>query len=912
MNPTKWGDRLQEIQAAEKQVEKYIQYDQKTQILHNLRQARETGSSLLAVVNKHYEYIEQHDQAEERSKFIQLFTPNPTQHNFEAYREYLDKIKTPLETTNSGVRSHPKFKKWQSGEQNLLLLAANPGAGKSVLLKSVLDELEGESDAVCSFFFKLNMGNQHKANIALCKILSELFRAREDLIAGVQDMVKTIDTEDMRFNISRLCEILKQATATVAPGSVTVLLDALDEVDTDQLEALLDQIRHFSDSPVRFLFTSRPIQRVLENFPQSELVLNVNEDTSCSESLSADIAKVAEDQLQHFFQEKKIRDKSLQSKLRDQVQDRVYANRTYLFVGLLYDYLNRQTPRIQLRSWLKVFQSLPSTAFETYRAFLDRIDEEDRPVVKTMLQILLAAQRPLTVTEMNIALEIKDSEEITSTEDLYVQDSKEYEALIHETCHFFLVIYDNRVHFIHQTVEDYLRPRQADDKRPDWLVEDLTDVKCHQTLMDICTRYISSPLLEGPAIDSLEDFLDAPMFTQAEYYHQYAMDPPGIKDYAVRQWLVHLDAIRQGENKEWSEVLDQVRQEYGQEFLAKAELAFCCSSLPAVKEIEVYRRTPVFSSPNRDDALSCLIPSLGLQYLRTGLHQGLTYAIELGQEVQLSGCSQDDSRRAQRLIDLSRTYVMRGLIDRRKEDIECSLDLSEQAIRITSPDHVNRSRALEARAAALGQGFILRFWGEEKINQAIEDIEMALNPVEHTITEQDSKYFSHTRAVILGNRYQSPNKHVGDLDEAIKSAQRAVDMISDMNPLRVVALRSLAILLGLHASETREKDHIARAIAIDRQALGKDRSQDSSLDRAGMLNVFARHLKLQYETSDTKDPAVLEEALHAARSSARLAQKTHVSYKYYHSAYQALRQLAKSEGLSLKDYPGDSESDSTI
>jgi hypothetical protein len=241
--------------------------------------------------------------------------------------------------------------------------------------------------------------------------------------------------------------------------------------------------------------------------------------------------------------------------------------------------------------WVETFKSLPTTVFDTYRALLDNIRKEDRSDVRTMLQIVLAAQRPLTVREMNIALSISTIDVIHSTEDMELLPVENFTAWILETCHFFLVTYDNRIHFIHQTVRDYLLPKPQEDKRPEWLAGDFSEESCHQAIMKSCIKYISTPIVQPPltAVNSLEQFFNAPLYTQLECQqwfcdltqpraastiieHGDSLGVTRIEDslrlseetlmgtyefyeYAFTQWFVHLDFIRRHEKKEWPEVL---------------------------------------------------------------------------------------------------------------------------------------------------------------------------------------------------------------------------------------------------------------------------------------------------------------------------------------------------------------------
>ena len=69
--------------------------------------------------------------------------------------------------------SHPKYVEWHSSTRSgLLWISADPGCGKSVLAKSLVDDelLSSGTHSTCYFFFKDN-DEQDGIATALCAIL---------------------------------------------------------------------------------------------------------------------------------------------------------------------------------------------------------------------------------------------------------------------------------------------------------------------------------------------------------------------------------------------------------------------------------------------------------------------------------------------------------------------------------------------------------------------------------------------------------------------------------------------------------------------------------------------------------------------------------------------------------------------
>jgi hypothetical protein len=91
-------------------------------------------------------------------------------------------------------------------------------------------------------------------------------------------------------------------------------------------------------------------------------------------------------------------------------------------------------------------------------------------------------------------------------------------------------------------------------------------------------------------------------------------------------------------------------------------------------------------------------------YLRTRLFSDLCYAIDLAKEV-ISRTDTHDQRLGRRLVDIRRAYIHQSPKGG-KGCVQLALESAERAFQATSPDQIDRSRALKARATALGARYI--------------------------------------------------------------------------------------------------------------------------------------------------------------------------------------------------------------
>lgn len=83
--------------------------------------------------------------------------------------------------------AHECFQQWrESPSSSMLLVSADPGCGKSVLAKYLVDsELSTtESRTTCYFFFKDDLEDQRSARSALCCLLHQLFEQKDILLSN--------------------------------------------------------------------------------------------------------------------------------------------------------------------------------------------------------------------------------------------------------------------------------------------------------------------------------------------------------------------------------------------------------------------------------------------------------------------------------------------------------------------------------------------------------------------------------------------------------------------------------------------------------------------------------------------------------------------------------------------------------
>jgi ankyrin repeat protein len=377
------------------------------------------------------------------------------------YEKFKNRNSIRLEGTCEWFLQHGHFRKWQqSSSSSLLWVSADPGCGKSVLARSLIDQemKAAEFRVTCYFFFKDDNEEQKSVTTALSALLHQLFSQKYSLIHhAMQDY--TAEGDQLPQSFHKLWNILMKATSDPTAGEVICFLDALDECEESGRYDIINVLNAFykhaaspeqNPSQLKFLVTSRPyldIERrfagLINLFPTIHL-----QGEEESGAISREINSVIKWRISELGPDLKL-DRSEQLTLEKELLS--MTHRTYLWLKLIfevvYDEISPTNKRLK-----QIIGTLPSTVDEVYEAILSKIKDRER--ARKLLHIVVAATRPLTLEEMNIALAIEDHHR--SYEDLDLENGTRFEATVKHICGLFVSVIDHKVYLIHQTAKEFL------------------------------------------------------------------------------------------------------------------------------------------------------------------------------------------------------------------------------------------------------------------------------------------------------------------------------------------------------------------------------------------------------------------------------------------------------------------------
>lgn len=424
-------------------------------------------------------------QLKEAEKCRQLFRLTSGDKD-STYEWYKDRVEERVEGTCQWLLDHDNFKDWLSQDSGILLVSADPGCGKSVLAKYLIDHVL-QSTTVCYFFFKDQ--DQNTVRQSLCALLHQLFSQKPFLIEHA--MPEFSDNGIGLVNTTAsLWKIFDSAVRDPRAGAVVVILDALDECAETEFEDLVQHIqpRFLEDSPgihkLKFLLTSRPYDQIVSEF--RDLFNALPRIHIPGEEHSEDISREV-----NLVIENRCKSLGLSPSLATYLAGKFLEipHRTYLWVHLVFDNLKTRGFKKTPKGVDSIIEKLPKNVNEAYEQILQKSKNLDG--AQEALAIILAAQRPLTLSEMNVAMNIQDDNRTFS--DLDIEDDQDFKTTLRSCCGLFVSIHHGKIYFLHQTAREFLLTgtlKSAAESTPRWS-QSIGIQHAHTVLAKKCLLYLA-------------------------------------------------------------------------------------------------------------------------------------------------------------------------------------------------------------------------------------------------------------------------------------------------------------------------------------------------------------------------------------------------------------------------------------
>jgi ankyrin repeat protein len=444
------------------------------------------------------------------------------------YRDCKDRNPVHLNGTCKWFTKHLQYQKWLSQDSGLLWVSADPGCGKSVLIKHLVDNILPGSDErlLCYFFFKDDFGDQRTSTGALCCILRQLFMQEPALFTDNVLETYERDGEHLLNSFSDLWQMFLDVAKSSHAKEIICLIDALDECEEQGRREIVRALCELFASgkttfPLKVIITSRGYTQIQRDFQALEsrwpTIHLSGENQKEVDEISAEISFVIKSKLDSLSSRLKLdyeEVKALQEELTKN------PNRTYLWVHLVFDVINESIDLTE-DNLRKIVRELPKTVEAVYEKILNR--SRDKEKAKKLLQIVVAAQRPLSLSETAMAMAVRT--EHKSCYEMKPEPEIRFRETVRELCGLFVTIVHSRIYLLHQTAREFLinsepletLPRTEPDTRSFKWCSSLRLDESHRLVAMICMVYLLCVEFDACAADSANDFC----FPEDQYFKSY-------------------------------------------------------------------------------------------------------------------------------------------------------------------------------------------------------------------------------------------------------------------------------------------------------------------------------------------------------------------------------------------------------
>lgn len=363
--------------------------------------------------------------------------------------------------------SHTLFKQWNSSSHHdkadLLYVTADPGCGKSVLCRYLIDKVLPEANRnVCYFFFKEDFESQRRVLTALCSLLHQIFLS--DKLFLSDDILQIYAERGKKLfqsfeNLWKIFLLASQHQETICA------LDALDECRDGDRKQLINDVASICNDDLssatksrfrpKFLILSRPYEYLRAHLFRHATTRIASIHLEGDRGQTADAISGETQLVLNSRIEETVRMFCLEPDEETLMKTHLGSvpNRTYLWITLIFDGLLDRKLGLCKADILSLSRDLPQSLNDAYESILNKSPDLDN--ARKLLRIVVGAARPLSLSEMALALAIDDANTMATASERIVPRARIQEH-IRNLCGLFTIVIDDKVYLLHQTAREFL------------------------------------------------------------------------------------------------------------------------------------------------------------------------------------------------------------------------------------------------------------------------------------------------------------------------------------------------------------------------------------------------------------------------------------------------------------------------
>ncbi|KAJ7048706.1 ankyrin repeat-containing domain protein [Mycena amicta] len=349
------------------------------------------------------------------------------------------------DNTGSWLMRSFEYKSWKSTSSSLFWINGKPGAGKTIICSTVIEDLLVTPGSVLAYFyFYYGEANKQSLRGMLCSIISQLEEQLLYAPSPVLGLYQKLGSGAHEPSIPELTACLKSLVIALSARPVFIVVDAVDEcAKPNDLAPILHDLLHSGQGCMHVFVTSRPEDSVTKMlWPLTTCKLDL------SSAIKGDIALYLGHVLSNehpFCSWKQVH------------RDRVFTHLLERSDGM-FRWVTCQLDELReclLQDLQDTLNSLATTLDATYARILARIHPRNRPHARRLFNWLAFSFHPIHFKELAqvLAINFMDDAHATFEEECIESDPKE--AILRVCLSLVQITTDGTVQFAHFSVKEF-------------------------------------------------------------------------------------------------------------------------------------------------------------------------------------------------------------------------------------------------------------------------------------------------------------------------------------------------------------------------------------------------------------------------------------------------------------------------
>ncbi|CZS94845.1 uncharacterized protein RAG0_04686 [Rhynchosporium agropyri] len=447
------------------------------------------------------------------------------------YEKSMHKIPPAFVGTCSWIFSHPTFLAFNKAARGLLWIVGPIGHGKSVMAKLFVKKYT--TIPLHYFFFDSNTTDGNTFLAVLKIIVKQLLARKPELTVHANASYHKLGAA-FSEDLMELMTIFENCVKDARLGDTAILIDGLFECSDFQDEDFLCWITSTlgkAASVLRFIVTSRRFPTSRRNPSPILFRLHLDEDETAHDEICSDVQYY----IKTTLNDSPITVQWTRSELTEFVTELTQHSNTFLWVNLFLEEL-WASKELSFVSACSLLKDTPDSLRAMYQRIFSKVTEGDQKSAKFLLQIIIAADYPLKIEDLNWLHAAYSSDGAAERFDINKRLNSDFQVYLRGLCGSVVPVVDGKASLQHRSVKDFV----MEESDSAWY--HFTEQEARVLLLQCCFWRLRS--IKNNVRQVTPDQKFPPEGALTPPFSSSGKQPDEFFDYAIRHWAILFNQIQ--------------------------------------------------------------------------------------------------------------------------------------------------------------------------------------------------------------------------------------------------------------------------------------------------------------------------------------------------------------------------------